>query len=266
MRYVLLLYTNPADEGGAVGGAGVQEFSAFCRTWDKTGAFRAASPLHPAATGQCVRSRHGKILVTPGPYVETTEQLQGVLLIDVDNLDEAISVAAQVPGAKQGTVEVRPIVELTELPPGFRGERDPQLKPFMLLCYDHEAAWNEVGSEALRAAMMEAVQITHELAALGRYRFASPLQPVSMATSVRIRDGRTMVTDGPFAETREFLGGFYWIYATDYSEAITVAARHPGQRFGGVEARMVYPIEGLPERPLHPRKPLEIPENQGNFS
>jgi hypothetical protein len=82
---------------------------------------------------------------------------------------------------------------------------------YLLLCYDDEAAWQEAGEAAHRAAMQEAVQLTHQLHAKGQYRTAAPLHPVSMATSVRVRNGKTLVTDGPFAETREVLGGFYLI-------------------------------------------------------
>jgi hypothetical protein len=117
---------------------------------------------------------------------------------------------------------------------------------YMLLCYDDEQAWASAGKPALFAAMQEAVQLTHELHAKGQYLMASPLQPTSTATSVRVRGGKTNVTDGPFAETREVLGGFYLIDAPNLDEAIAIAARHPGQRFGGVEIRPVLEIPNLP--------------------
>ena len=108
---------------------------------------------------------------------------------------------------------------------------------FMLLCYDDEAAWNKAGEAVHRAAMNEAVQLCHELAARGQYITASPLQPVSTATSVRVRDGKRIVTDGPFAETREILGGYYVIDVPGIEEAIRVAARHPGVLPHGVEPK-----------------------------
>jgi hypothetical protein len=116
----------------------------------------------------------------------------------------------------------------------------------MLLCYDDEQAWNKAGETALHEAMREAVQLTHELNERGQYVLAAPLHSTSMATSVRVRDGKALVTDGPFAETREFLGGFYLIDARDLDEAIAIAARHPGARLGTVEIRPVMEIEGLP--------------------
>jgi hypothetical protein len=117
---------------------------------------------------------------------------------------------------------------------------------YMLLCYDDEAAWEKSGKPVHMAAMQEAVQITHELHAKGQYVMASPLQLTSTAVSVRVRDGKLQTTDGPFAETREVLGAFYMIDAPNLDEAIAIAARHPGQRFGGVEIRPVIEVAGLP--------------------
>jgi len=117
---------------------------------------------------------------------------------------------------------------------------------FMLLCYDDEQAWRQAGEPALRAAQAEAVQLTHEIDARGQYLLASPLHPVATATSVRVRNGKRLVTDGPFAETNEQLGGFYLIDLKDMNEAIRIAERHPGARLGTVEVRPVVELPGLP--------------------
>ena len=117
---------------------------------------------------------------------------------------------------------------------------------FMLLCYDDEKFWEQAGTAAHLAAMEEAVQLCHELHVKGQYLRAAPLHPVATATSVRVRDGKRQVTDGPFAETREVLGGFYVIDVKDQAEAISVAARHSGARVGTVEVRPLLEIPGLP--------------------
>jgi hypothetical protein len=117
----------------------------------------------------------------------------------------------------------------------------------MLLCYDDDQHWQQAGEAVLKAAIAEAVDLCHELNAKGQYVMASPLESVSKATSVRVRQGKPLVTDGPFAETREHLGGFYLIDAKDLAEAIEIAARHPGARVGTVEVRPVMEITGLPE-------------------
>ena len=117
---------------------------------------------------------------------------------------------------------------------------------YMLLCYDDPQAWQQRGDAALREAMQEAVQLTHEIDAQGQYLTAAPLYPVDTATSVRVRQGRRMVTDGPFTETREHLGGFYLIDVPNLDEAIRIAERHPGAQYGTVEIRPVMELAGLP--------------------
>jgi hypothetical protein len=117
---------------------------------------------------------------------------------------------------------------------------------YMLLCYDENHAWENAGEEAMRAAREEAVRHTHVLDAKGQYILAAPLEHRSTAKSVRVREGKAIVTDGPFAETREVLGGFYIIDADNLDEAIDIAAGHSGARLGGVEVRPILELPGLP--------------------
>jgi hypothetical protein len=116
---------------------------------------------------------------------------------------------------------------------------------YMLLIYTDENAWTDAERER---CYTESTELTHELNACGQYLAAAPLQPVSTATSVRVRDGKRAVTDGPFAETREQLGGYFLIEARDLDEAIGVAGRIPGARKGTVEVRPVMELAGLPTR------------------
>ena len=115
---------------------------------------------------------------------------------------------------------------------------------YMLLVYLDENALSE--SER-QHCYVESAQLTQELHASGHYRSANPLHPVSTATSVRVRDGKRLVTDGPFAETREQLGGYYIIEARDLDEALGIAERIPPARVGTIEVRPVLEIPGLPE-------------------
>ena len=103
------------------------------------------------------------------------------------------------------------------------------------------------GQSERAKCFVESTQLTHELDARGQYLGASPLHPVAMATSVRVRNDRRLVTDGPFAETHEQLGGFFMIDAKDLDEAIAIAARIPAARKGTVEVRPVIELPGLPE-------------------
>ena len=121
---------------------------------------------------------------------------------------------------------------------------------FMLVSFDDEQYWEEAGAEKHLAAMKEATALCHDLDRQGKYLFATPLQPARSATLVRVRDGRTTVTAGPYAESREVLGGFYIIEAESVEEAAEIAARHPGARHGTVEIRALLPLQGVPQAKL----------------
>ncbi len=116
---------------------------------------------------------------------------------------------------------------------------------YLLLIYMDENALSETEREHCYA---ESAQLAQELNAKGQYLATAPLHPVATATSVRVRDGKPLVTDGPFAETREQLGGFFLVNAQDLDEAIAIAAQIPGARVGTVEIRPVIEVAGLPER------------------
>ena len=117
---------------------------------------------------------------------------------------------------------------------------------YMLLVYLADGAMTETERDR---CYVDSAQLTRELHASGHYLGAGPLHPVSTATSVRVRDGKSLVTDGPFAETREQLGGYFLIDAKDLDEALAIAARVPAARHGTVEIRPVMEIPGLPEGP-----------------
>jgi len=115
---------------------------------------------------------------------------------------------------------------------------------YMLLIYMNEQAMSE---EERAHCYVESAQLTQELNSKGQYVAAGPLHPVETATSVRVRDGKRVVTDGPFAETREQLGGYYIVEAKDLDEAIAIAERIPPARLGTIEIRPVMEISGLPQ-------------------
>jgi hypothetical protein len=114
---------------------------------------------------------------------------------------------------------------------------------YMLLIYLDELALDEAEREA---CYVESTQLAQEIKSNGQYLAANPLYPTAAATSVRVREGRRLVTDGPFAETREQLGGYFLIDAADLDQAIGIAARIPMARKGTVEIRPVVEIAGLP--------------------
>ncbi|MBV9343193.1 MAG: YciI family protein [Acidobacteria bacterium] len=115
---------------------------------------------------------------------------------------------------------------------------------YMLLIYADENAWTEPERQHCYG---ESTELAHQLRAKGQYISASPLQPVTTATSVSVREGKRIVHDGPFAETREQLGGYFMVEAKDLDEAIAIATRIPGARKGTVEVRPVVEIPNLPD-------------------
>jgi hypothetical protein len=114
---------------------------------------------------------------------------------------------------------------------------------YMILLYAEPGAWPP---EDHKVALQRSIDICHELHAKGQYLAAAPLQPVTTATSVRVRDGKRTVQDGPFAETKEHLGGYFLIDVANLDEAIAIAAQIPGSHRGTAEIRPILEVQGLP--------------------
>jgi hypothetical protein len=109
MQYMLLIYSREADEAELDEGAVLAEYGTFTQGIVQSGAFKAADRLKPVATATTVRVRDGKTLVTDGPFAETREQLGGYYLVEAKDLDEANAIAARIPTARYGSIEVRPV-------------------------------------------------------------------------------------------------------------------------------------------------------------
>ena len=117
---------------------------------------------------------------------------------------------------------------------------------YILLVHHNEEVLGSLSKTDLQQMREESVRLANDINLSGHYLDAAPLQPVSTAVSLRVREGKRLVTDGPFAETREQLGGYFFIDAGDLDQALDIAARIPGARIGTVEIRPVMDIEGLP--------------------
>ena len=115
---------------------------------------------------------------------------------------------------------------------------------YMLLIYSDEK--NAITPAEREDCYVKSAQLAREIHSSGHFLAASPLHPTTAATTVRIRDNKRVVTDGPFAETREQLGGYYLINVENLDEAIRIAERIPAARFGTVEVRPVLEIPSLP--------------------
>lgn len=110
---------------------------------------------------------------------------------------------------------------------------------YLLLIYNNEADTDKLRETERDAMYQEFMRLTQSMQQSGNYRAGQQLKPVATATTVRVRDGKRMVTDGPFAETREQLGGFYMIEAKDLDEALAIAERVPSARWGSIEVRPI---------------------------
>ena len=115
---------------------------------------------------------------------------------------------------------------------------------YLLLAYSDETVWDEGQREQ---CYTDSGQIVLDLRAAGHSAVAAPLHPVATATSVRVRDGQRLVTDGPFAETREQLGGYFIVDVRDLDEAIAIASRLPSAELGTIEIRPILEVPGIPD-------------------
>jgi hypothetical protein len=114
---------------------------------------------------------------------------------------------------------------------------------YLLLIYSNESEYEKASPSEKETLLTHYAEFTKSIVQSGHFKAADRLRPVSTATSVRVRDGKPMITDGPFAETREQLGGYYLVDAKDLDEAIEIASRIPSSRYGTIEVRPIW----LPE-------------------
>jgi hypothetical protein len=255
MKYMLLIYG--AEDGWTENERTecMLESMSICDELESQGKWIASSPLHSVTTATSLRIRDGKRHITDGPFAETTEQLGGYYIIEVNSRDEAIEIASRLPPAKKGTVEIRPLLPLPgtlSLPDTASANQTPldtvDSRDYILLMYAEEGVWPP--DEHL-PALAKSVDVCHQLHAKGQFISAAPLQPPETATCVRLRGGSRTVVDGPFAETKEQLGGYFLMRVANLDEAIAIAARIPGSSRGTAEIRPLFP---LPERPTGEQK------------
>lgn len=117
---------------------------------------------------------------------------------------------------------------------------------YMLLIYESEKEFLARSAAQRDAIMGEYLKYTQDIVRSGHFKAGDPLEATSAATTVRVRDGRTLTTDGPFAETKEQLGGYYLVEAENLDDALRLAARIPSARWGSIEVRPVMKVPTLP--------------------
>jgi hypothetical protein len=128
-------------------------------------------------------------------------------------------------------------------PVGRRSQGESGVQ-YILFIYANETEFNSRPAQEIGLMSQEYMKLTKELQKSDQLRAGERLQPTATATTVRVREGKTLTTDGPFAETREQLGGFYIVEAENLDAAVSIAARVPGARIGSIEVRPIAPMPG----------------------
>jgi hypothetical protein len=222
----MLLFTTEArlarNEGGCA------EMKKFAEELAREGKLRRGAPLGPGSAAAAVSVRDGKPFVTDGPFAETKEQLGGFWVIDVPDRAAALEIARRIPHAQYGTVEVSRVrVRYSFLDAG-------EGRPFLLAFRQDPGLRDPLGSK-----MREMVAHGRELEDAGVLIETAPLADDPPRARVATRDRKVIVTDGPFAETKDVVGGYSLVRAADRAAAIEIAKRYPAARWGDVEVREI---------------------------
>ena len=233
MRYLLLIASDETSDipyGTPEWDQQMVEYRAFSAEAQRRGAMVAGDPLQPTETATTLRMQDGRLVTLDGPYAETREQLGGFYLLDCRDEAEALELAAMIPTAKRGAIEVRRLAGHDD---HYLDHPHPR---YMVLIYGAEADYLPPGDPRLAEAMNQHRALTSDTVESGEYVAGDGLYPPSMAKTVRVKDGKSIITDGPFAETREQLGGFYIFGCRDLDRVLALAARLP-LAFGCIEVR-----------------------------
>jgi hypothetical protein len=232
MQYLALLISQERDltpEQGADEMAAYQEFHAKAAS-----AIRGGDALLPAATAVRVAGGPDAPTITDGPFAESAEVACGYYVFEAENLDDALAFARGIPAAKHGAIEVRPIYHTVD-PEWSRSDGQ-----WLALLLEPPAAANVPGTPEWQA---EAARHGEFASAAGDHIVGgAALHEPATATTVRVRDGEVLLTDGPYPEGAEIATGFYVLTAGDRDEAVKLAAMIPA---GAVELRQLAGVSGL---------------------
>jgi hypothetical protein len=233
MQYLALLLgpestSAPDPDAAATEMASYQAFHAKAAT-----AIRAGDALIPSATGVRISGGPDAPTITDGPFAESAEVAGGYYVFEAENLDEALTLARDIPAAKHGAVEVRPIYHTVD--PDWSGTGQ-----WLALLLEPPASANTPGTPEWQA---EAARHGEFATAAGDHVVGgAALHEPATATTVRVRDGQVLLTDGPYPEGAEIATGFYVLSATDRDEAVKLAAMIPAS---AVQLRQLAGASGL---------------------
>ena len=222
MEY-MLVFTEPARGGSPAAGSVAMEKAA--RELEASGTLRSRGSLK-RNVGTRIRVRDGKAEVSDGPIVEEGETVSGFWIVDVANRAAAIEIARGCPHAKDGVVEVQAVMRRDFRP------ADIDEKPYLFLFRMEPGLDDPFG-----AKLQEMLEFHEQLRRDRKLVDSAPLDFTEPAARVRTKAGKVVVTDGPFAETKEGVGGYSIIGAESYAAAVELATRIPHARWGPIEVR-----------------------------
>ena len=221
----MLLFMMP--EGASKGEhEGFAAMNKFANQLADAGVLRRGAPLVDEAT--CVRVQQGKTLVSDGPFAESKEFVGGFWIIEASGRDEAIEIAGRTPHAHGGVVEVHPVRWRQTVEDPGNGT------PFMMV-FAHEPGLTDPEGAKIR----EMLDFTEVLKRDGKFLETAPLAAEPLVARVETRGGKTLVTDGPFAEAKETVGGYALVRVAGRDEAVELAKRYPHAKWGTVEVREI---------------------------
>jgi hypothetical protein len=232
MQYLALLISKETEltpDERAAGMTAYQNFHAKAAS-----AIRAGDALLPTATGVRITGGPDAPVITDGPFAEAAEVACGYYVFEADNLDEALTLARDIPAAQNGAIEVRPTYHAFD--PNWSGTG----AQWLALLLEPPANAHTPGTPEWEA---EAARHGEFAAAAGHHIIGgAALHEPTTATTVRVRDGQVLLTDGPYVEGAEIATGFYLLAATDRDEAVKLAAMIPAS---AVQLRQLAGVSGL---------------------
>ena len=214
-----------------------REIPGWVEEMERRGVRLLGRPLDLPETAATVRVRDGQTLVTDGPFTEAKEWIAGFDLVECTDLDEAIEVAAKSPVSWFKTIEIRPFADgpwLGEQASAFGRREDGAASPYLLAVWTGGTAAVPSGDQAVTR---EAEAWRQDLQARGLHVLGGVLEGTDTATTLRVRDGKTLLGDGPFVKTGEFIAGINVVSCADRQRAIQLAAVHPAARYHAIEVR-----------------------------
>jgi hypothetical protein len=235
MRYMLIHTDDPSLASGWDDEARASAYS-WIEEVIRSGVGLQGSPLRPTADATTIKIRDGELVITDGPYAETKEQIAGYDVLECASMDEAVRWAGGHPHSWMGATEVRALLDSApSLPLPEPG--DGKIQYMMLVCTDPAVDPREF------ACTEPAGPWVAEMNGRGVRLYGSELEPPGSARTVRVREKHAIVTDGPFAWTKEQIAGFDVLECADLDEAIEVASSHPMARLGILEVRPFWPLK-----------------------